>query len=134
MPADLADREALIIVDLSSWGQLGDMAPFVREFPGPRLVIDHHVSQDDLGAIVLKDTSAEACGTLVLRAARALKAPISPEMATALLTAIAMDTGWFRHPSTTPESFRDAAELRRSRARGSTRSTASSSSGTRSAA
>ena len=110
-PADLADREALIIVDLSSWGQLGDMAAFVREFAGPRLVIDHHVSQDDLGAIVLKDTTAEACGTLVLRAARALNVPISAEMATALLTAIAMDTGWFRHPSTTPESFRDAAEL-----------------------
>ena len=108
---NLLDREALIIVDLSSWGQLGDMAPFVRDFAGPRLVIDHHVSQDDLGAIVLKDTTAEACGTLVLRAARALKVPLSAEMATALLTAIAMDTGWFRHPSTTPESFRDAAEL-----------------------
>ena len=34
-------------------------------FPGPRVVIDHHVSQDDLGAIFLKDTTAEATGTLV---------------------------------------------------------------------
>ncbi len=32
-------------------------------------------------------------------------------MATGLLTAIAMDTGWFRHPNTTPETFRAAAEL-----------------------
>ncbi len=111
MPEALADREALIILDLSSWGQLGDMADFVRSFPGPRLVIDHHVSQDDLGAIVLKDTSAESCGTLVLQAARALGATITKPMATALLTAIAMDTGWFRHPSTRPATFRDAAEL-----------------------
>ncbi len=58
-----------MILDLSSWCQLGDMAGFVREFPGDRLVIDHHVSQDDLGAVVLKDTTAEATGTLVLRAA-----------------------------------------------------------------
>lgn len=110
-PDDLTDREALIIVDLSSWGQLGDMGPFVREFPGARLVIDHHVSQDDLGATVLKDTSAEACGTLVLDAARALNAPISKTMADALLTAIAMDTGWFRHPSTKPSTLHDIAEL-----------------------
>src|SRR5437763_7134733 len=38
-PADLADRQVLVILDLSSWGQLGDMAEFVRGFPGPRLVI-----------------------------------------------------------------------------------------------
>ena len=110
-PAELADRQALIIVDLSSWGQLGDLADFVREFPGPRLIIDHHVSQDDLGATVLKDTTAEACGTLILDAARALDVPVSPQMATALFTAIAMDTGWFRHPSTSPATLRDGAEL-----------------------
>lgn len=111
-PADLADREALIILDLSSWSQLGEMAEFVRGFPGPRLVIDHHVSQEDLAALAyLKDTTAEATGTLVLRAARALHAEITPEMAAGLLTAIAMDTGWFRHPSTRPETLRSTAEL-----------------------
>jgi bifunctional oligoribonuclease and PAP phosphatase NrnA len=110
-PADLSDRQAIIILDLSSWGQLGDMAEFVRGFPGPRLVIDHHVSQDDLGATYLKDSKAEATGTLVLRATRALRTKISPEMANGLLTAIAMDTGWFRHPSTSPQTLLDAAEL-----------------------
>ena len=39
------DREVLVILDLSSWGQLGEMAEVVRNFPGPRVVIDHHVSQ-----------------------------------------------------------------------------------------
>ena len=113
-PADLADRQALVIVDLSSWGQLGDMAEFVRSFPGERLVIDHHVSQDDLGATYLKDTTAEAAGTLPGPAGRPGSAPgptITGPMATGLLTAIAMDTGWFRHPSTKPQTLRDAAEL-----------------------
>ena len=110
-PEDLADRQALVILDLSSWGQLGEMADWVRSFPGPRVVIDHHVSQDDLGATYLKDTSAEATGTLVVRAAHALKAEITPEMATGLLTAIAMDTGWFHHPNTHPSTMRTAAEL-----------------------
>jgi phosphoesterase RecJ-like protein len=110
-PGDLADRQSLVILDLSSWSQLADMADFVRSFAGPRLVIDHHVSQDDLGAVMLKDATAESTGTLVLRAARALKVPLEPTMATGLLTAIAMDTGWLRHPSTTPETLRDVAEL-----------------------
>jgi phosphoesterase RecJ-like protein len=109
--ASLADREAIVIVDLSSWSQLGDMADFVRSFAGDRLVIDHHVSQDDLGAAVIKDTTAEASGTLVLRAARALHVMLTPEIATGLLTAIAMDTGWFRHPSTRPSTLHDVAEL-----------------------
>ncbi len=110
-PGELADREVLVILDLSSWSQLGEMAEWVRSFRGPRVVIDHHVSQDDLGATYLKDTSAEATGTLVVRAAHALKAEITAEMATGLLTAIAMDTGWFHHPNTHPSTLRTVAEL-----------------------
>ncbi|QDV33366.1 DHH family phosphoesterase [Tautonia plasticadhaerens] len=108
---NLADRQAMVILDLSSWSQLGDMVEFVRGFAGPKLVIDHHVSEDDLGAVILKDVTAEATGTLVLRACRALGAAVSPVMATALMTAIAMDTGWFRHSNVSPSTMRDAAEL-----------------------
>ena len=75
------------------------------------MVVDHHVSQDDLGATFLKDTSAEATGTLIVRAFHALGATITPEVATGLFTAIAMDTGWFRHPNTCPQTMRTAAEL-----------------------
>jgi bifunctional oligoribonuclease and PAP phosphatase NrnA len=109
--AELADREVVLILDLSSWGQLGDMAAWIKTFPGPRLVIDHHVSQDDLGATVLKDTQAEATGALVVQAIRALRGTITTEMATGLLVAIAMDTGWFRHSNTMPRSLHMAAEL-----------------------
>jgi bifunctional oligoribonuclease and PAP phosphatase NrnA len=110
-PENLKDREAVVILDLSAWSQLGDVAEFVRGFKGPRLIVDHHVSQDDLGATYLKDTSAEATGTLVVQAAHALGVPLTPEMSTGLLTAIAMDTGWFRHPNTKPSTLLTAAEL-----------------------
>ncbi|MFO0950378.1 MAG: bifunctional oligoribonuclease/PAP phosphatase NrnA [Isosphaeraceae bacterium] len=107
----LADREVVVILDLSAWSQLGDMAGWVRGFGGRRVVIDHHVSQDDLGAVFLKDTSAEATGTLVVRAIKSLNGSFTPEVSTGLLTAIAMDTGWFHHPNTSPETLRTAAEL-----------------------
>ena len=108
---DLRDREVVVILDLSAWSQLGEVAEFVRGFSGPRLVVDHHVSQDDLGATYLKDVKAEATGTLVFHAVEALQATCTPAMATGLLTAIAMDTGWFRHPNTKPETMRTAARL-----------------------
>ena len=110
-PAELADREVAVILDLSSWNQLGDMAGFIRQFPGPRVVIDHHVSEDDLGATVFKDSTAEATGILVMKAIAALGCSYTPEVATGLLTAIAMDTGWFRHSNTRAGTLRAVAEL-----------------------
>jgi phosphoesterase RecJ-like protein len=110
-PEDLSDREVAIILDLSAWNQLGEMAGYIRQFTGPRVVIDHHVSQDDLGALFLKDTSAEATGILVKAAVTALGGSITKEVATGLLTAIAMDTGWFRHTNTRPRTLRAVAEL-----------------------
>ena len=110
-PEALSDREVVVILDLSAWNQLGDMAGFVRGFAGTKVVIDHHVSQDDLQAVFLKDTTAEATGILVMNAARALGGTLTPEVATGLLTAIAMDTGWFRHSNTRPGTMRAAAEL-----------------------
>jgi phosphoesterase RecJ-like protein len=108
---DLADREVAVILDLSSWNQLGDMAEFIRLFPGPRVIIDHHVSQDDLGATVFKDPTAEATGMLVMGAIAALGGSVTQEVATGLLTAIAMDTGWFRHSNTRSGTLRAVAEL-----------------------
>ncbi|MGP0068571.1 MAG: DHH family phosphoesterase [Isosphaeraceae bacterium] len=110
-PDALADREVAIILDLSAWNQLGGMADFIRGFTGTKMVIDHHVSQDDLGAIFLKDTAAEATGTLVMQAIHALGCTLTPEVSTGLLTAIAMDTGWFRHSNTKPSTLRAVAEL-----------------------
>jgi bifunctional oligoribonuclease and PAP phosphatase NrnA len=110
-PAQLADREVAIILDLSSWNQLGDMAELIRRFPGPRVVIDHHVSQDDLGATVFKDSTAEATGMLVLKAFPALGGQLTPEISQGLLTAIAMDTGWFHHSNTRAGTLRAVADL-----------------------
>ena len=75
-------------------------------------MIDHHVSQDDLGAIFLKDTVGRGdrhAGRP--RRPRAWARRSRPRSPTGLLTAIAMDTGWFRHPNTRPETLRTAAEL-----------------------
>jgi phosphoesterase RecJ-like protein len=76
-------------------------------------VIDHHLTQDNLGELMLVDASAEATGRLVYEAITALGGPMPPEAAQRLFVALAMDTGWFRHSNTSAATFALAAELRR---------------------
>jgi phosphoesterase RecJ-like protein len=108
---DLTDRQVLMILDTSSWAQLGPMSDFVRSTRASKLIIDHHIGEDDLGAIPFKDTGAEATGRLVVEAADALAVNLSPEMAVPLFAALATDTGWFRFASVTSRTCLLAARL-----------------------
>jgi phosphoesterase RecJ-like protein len=103
--------DVLIVVDTSAWGQLGPMADVVRESNAKKVVIDHHVSQDDMQAVVFKDTTSEATGRLILGAIDALGISVTSEMAIPLFAAIATDTGWFRFSSVTALTFAAAGRL-----------------------
>lgn len=109
--SDLKDIEVLIVLDTSAWAQLGPMGDVLRSTTAKKIIIDHHVSGDDLGAEPFKDTTAEATGRLVVLLAEHLGVKLTPEMATPLFAAIATDTGWFRFASTKPETLRAAAQL-----------------------
>ena len=109
--ADLEDREILMVLDTSAWAQLGDMALVLRSTKAHKMVLDHHVSEDDLGAEPFKNTQAEATGRLVQEAAGQLGVKLTPEIATPLFAAIATDTGWYRFGSTTGDTYRFAGQL-----------------------
>ena len=99
------------VLDTSAWSQLGPMADVVRNTSARRVVIDHHVSQDDMSAEVFKDITSESTGRLVLQAIDAIGATITPQIAGALFAAIATDTGWFRFPSVGEATLSAAARL-----------------------
>ena len=103
--------EMLIVVDTSAWAQLGEMGDVIRTTRAKKVVLDHHVSFDDLGAEEFRNTSAEASGRLVFEAAEQLGVPIGPDLAEKLFVALATDTGWFRFSSTTAQTYRLAARL-----------------------
>jgi phosphoesterase RecJ-like protein len=112
LPGDeYRDADAILVLDTGTWNQLGDFGTLLRQLPAPRAVIDHHLTQDDLGAVRLVDVTAEATGRLVFEAIQALGAPLSAESAHCLFVALAMDTGWFRHSNTAPKTFELAARL-----------------------
>jgi phosphoesterase RecJ-like protein len=100
-----------IVVDTSSWAQLADVGVAMRNSTAQRVVIDHHVSSDDLGATEFKDPTREATGALIGDLANSLNWPIPAAAAHALFAAIATDTGWFRFAATTGETFRMAGRL-----------------------
>jgi phosphoesterase RecJ-like protein len=110
-PDDLVDRDLVIVLDTSAWVQLGAMGEVVKRHRERTVVIDHHVSEDDLCDRWFKDTSAEATGRIVSEIAMRLKVPLTEPIATPLFAAIATDTGWFRFPSTSGETYRVAARL-----------------------
>ncbi len=110
-PKELWKIDVLIVVDTSAWVQLGPMAEVVKAFPGERVIVDHHVSQDDLGAVEFKEETAEATGRLILELGEALGVEITPEIAMPLFAAIATDTGWFRFSSVEEKTFLALARL-----------------------
>ncbi len=110
-PADLVDHEVMMVLDTSSWAQLGPMGDILRSMGGIKMVLDHHVGEDDLGAELFKNTTAEATGRLVVEAGGELGAPLTAKIAAPLFAAQATDTGWYRFQSTTGDALRVAAQL-----------------------
>ena len=108
---ELGPFEVLMILDTSAWAQLGEMAAIVRSTRARKVVLDHHVSSDDLGAESFRQTGAEATGRLVFEAAQRLGVPITEEIAGPLFAALATDTGWFRFASTSGDTYRLAGRL-----------------------
>ena len=109
--AEEIDDDVLMILDTSAWAQLGPMGDVIKSTDAKLIVVDHHVSEDKLGAEPFKNTTAEATGRLVIEAADALGVSLTQKMAEPLFAAIATDTGWYRFPSADSETYRFAARL-----------------------
>jgi len=108
---DLVGRDVLLVLDTSAWAQLGAMADVAKAMREKVLVVDHHVSEDDLSDRWFKDTSAEATARIVSEIGLRLKVPLTEEIATPLYAGLSTDTGGFRFPNVSGETFRVAARL-----------------------
>ena len=109
--ATIPQHDVIIIVDTSAWQQLGSMADFIQASAARRVVIDHHVSSDDLNALELKDVESAATGELICEIGEAFGVTFDAEVSNWLYAAIATDTGWFRFPSTSARTMKIAARL-----------------------
>jgi len=108
---NFADCDCVVVLDTGTWNQLGEFGDWLKSHPIPRIVVDHHRTQDDLGGERYVYITSESCGRLSHEIIRALGVTPSHAAANYLFMAMATDTGWFRHPNATPATFALAAEL-----------------------
>jgi phosphoesterase RecJ-like protein len=106
-----ASCDLVIIIDTNSYVQLPEFDQWLRETNKKVLVIDHHVTGDNLGDIELLDPSAAAAGEIIYDLIKYANWPVSLDVAEALFVAIASDSGWFRFSNADARIYRNAAEL-----------------------
>jgi len=110
--AELANwADAVIIVDTCALAQLDGLDDQLAAAREKIVVIDHHATTDDIGALRWLDTSAAAAGVMVGELLDALGWPVDLKTAEALLTAMTTDTGWFHYSNTDGRCLRAAARL-----------------------
>ncbi len=103
--------EHIIAFDLGGAGRLGRMEKPVRQAKGKRILIDHHIFDDELftDGVVAPDRSSSAEITFEL--IRAMKREISREIAEPLYVGIVQDTGSFNYNTTNHYTHLVASEL-----------------------
>jgi len=107
-----AAADCIVLVDTSAWAQLGAMREHVEKFEKLRVVVDHHeVGDADLEAEFFTDSKIPATAELVAGAYTTLEVPLTEQVATWLYAGIVTDSGWFRFPAVTAETYRTTALL-----------------------
>lgn len=115
-PEPAAPYDLLVISDCGSLDRVGDVAKRHPELFArlPRVVVDHHASNDDAGeAVWIDPSSAATCEMVALIAAR-LGLPLDLDggaLATDLMAGVVMDTATFAHPNATPRTLVVSAAL-----------------------
>jgi phosphoesterase RecJ-like protein len=114
LTAKFADIDLVVIVDTNSLVQLPGLEDWLKDVRGSGkkiLIIDHHVTGDNLGDMELIDEAASAAGEIVYDFFKAAGWAITPAVAEAIFVAISTDTGWFKYGNADSRIFHTAADL-----------------------
>jgi phosphoesterase RecJ-like protein len=103
--------DAFLVVDTGTWSQLPGLKERIESWPRPKLVVDHHLTQENWADAKLVVTEAAAAGEIVAELLQQWGVEMDRQIATALYVAIASDTGWFQFSNTRPFTMRLAATL-----------------------
>ena len=109
-PAGSGRFERVISLDCSDERRLGKV--YQPEFASlPLLNIDHHVTNTEFGTLNWVDPASAATAQMVLHLADSLAWPLTPRVATCLLTGVVTDTRSFRTVNSGPAALQAALRL-----------------------
>lgn len=107
----LRGADAVVATDLGNASRLGRMEQPVRRASGTRILIDHHIYQNDLFDLPLIVVEASSSAEIAYDLIRHMGGEITPDIAEPLYVGVISDTGNFSYSGTTPRAHRIAAEL-----------------------
>ncbi len=103
--------DLVVAVDTAARNRLGERTLASLPQEGPWINLDHHASNPRYGTINYVDPGSPATGEIVAQLFRRAGWTLTREAAVNLFAAISTDTGSFRYPNTSAETFRVAADL-----------------------
>ncbi len=103
--------DTILIVDTCTYNQLEPAAGFLTAERGKVVAIDHHLTRDEVGPVIVADTKAAACVEILWELAKEAGVAMRAPLAEALMCGLVADTGWFRFDSVTRRTHEMAAAL-----------------------
>lgn len=100
------------VLDCGSRERMGE-ALATRSSETAFVNIDHHLGNDEFGAVNWVDAKQPSVGSMVALLADALDVPLTGPLAECIYLSVATDTGFFTYGNTTPESLELAAAMLR---------------------
>jgi phosphoesterase RecJ-like protein len=100
--------DLIVTVDCSDLKRVGTA---LDGYPPPDIVIDHHITTEAFGTLMLVEPEAVATASVLTRCMPLWGLTITPPIAANLITGLVTDTLGFRTANTTPEALRQAADL-----------------------
>jgi len=108
---NLDDFDAIFMVDVADWGQLGDFADMIKASQITKICIDHHPTNPGYADINVIDKGATSAGELIYDLIIHMNGELTLELATPLYLSIATDTGWFKFSNTSAKAFKACSAL-----------------------
>lgn len=109
----IGTAEVIFCLDFSCLNRINELGSYIRNAPGTKVLIDHHLEPENFADLDFSNPKAAATAELVFEVIRDLgdQSMIDVGIGESLYAGIMTDTGSFRHPSTSRNVHLIIAEL-----------------------
>lgn len=111
----LEESDLLICMDFNQLSRLGDMKSLVENYPGKKILVDHHPYPGNFTDLIISDITYSSTAELIFAVLQStdLAQYIDRDAATSFFTGIMTDTGSFDFNVSNPNTFEVVAQLTR---------------------
>ncbi|MBI2100337.1 MAG: DHH family phosphoesterase [Candidatus Vogelbacteria bacterium] len=108
---DLSKFDLFVALDINSRERVSEKGEVIFPPTLKVILIDHHHNLEPFGQINLVEPDYPATAQILFELFELWKLKLTPEVATCLIVGLYTDTGGFKYPRVTAETFRAAAAL-----------------------